>query len=307
MKTNQIENFSSQADAIVNSYKRPFTDAQKALISKNNAVGKLMSGGTIRGQLDIANENMASVVNDSLEFALNYAGTEGISPDKTLDIAYKKLCAYKDEICGEVRKSPALRTIPTGVNKVIEDNEAGLQSLITDKVKHARTGWLNGKKIYSGNITSPSLILFNALCLSHDQILQAKAPKLKERFDASYINLESDNSSHWANAVHECRKIFEDLADSLLPAQTEPRSKNGKKIELGKAQYKNRLVCFVEDNSKSETYTLVVSNQLEDFIKKLEALLQATQKGSHADLTKEHAYSFVAYTYLLVGDILSLI
>ena len=39
---------------------------------------------------------------------------------------------------------------------------------------------------------------------------------------------------------------------------------------------------------------------------RLDAIFRAAQKGSHSTVTKEEADRCVVYTYLLVGDILSL-
>jgi hypothetical protein len=74
--------------------------------------------------------------------------------------------------------------------------------------------------------------------------------------------------------VHECRKILQELADELFPAQSEPRKKNGLEIKLDSNAYINRLVCFVEDNKESKTHASVVSSQIDDFGKKLKAIFE---------------------------------
>jgi hypothetical protein len=38
----------------------------------------------------------------------------------------------------------------------------------------------------------------------------------------------------------------------------------------------------------------------------LDAVFRAAQKGSHASVTQDEAHRYVVYTYMIVGDILSL-
>jgi len=132
-----------------------------------------------------------------------------------------------------------------------------------------------------------------------------------QKFSSIHKNLESDNPEDWSNAVHSCRRILQELADAVFPPQNEPRCKiiNGKekRIKLGPDEYKNRLICFVEYNSKSERFKELVGSHLNFLIDRLESVIEAANKGSHTTIIKrEEADRYVVYTYMIVGDIISL-
>ena len=137
-------------------------------------------------------------------------------------------------------------------------------------------------------------------------------PDAVKKFAAVYENLRSDNAEDWANAAHSCRRVLQDLADAIFPAQTEPRMRqsDGKdkdvEIKLGTEQYVNRLIAYIEDSSTSGRFNEIVGSHLRYMGERLDALFGAAQKGSHSTVTREEAERCAVYTYLLVGDILSL-
>ena len=145
---------------------------------------------------------------------------------------------------------------------------------------------------------------------SVDGLIGELVPDAVKKFTAIYDNLKSGNPEDWANAVHGCRRVLQDLADAVFPAQNEPRSVvfdgKTKSIELGKDQYINRLIAFIGDSSESRRFSELVGSELEYIGNRLDALFKASQKGSHATVRKEEADRYVVYTYLTVGDILSL-
>lgn len=128
---------------------------------------------------------------------------------------------------------------------------------------------------------------------------------------AVYENLRSDNDEDWSNAVHSCRRLLQDLADAVFPPQsdrTTERDGNQKKIKLGKENYINRIVAFVEDRSGSRRSSSIIGSHLHYLGDRLDSVFQAAQKGSHDKIvTREEADRYVVFTYLLVGDILSLL
>lgn len=144
-----------------------------------------------------------------------------------------------------------------------------------------------------------------------DPAIGEAVPDSVQRLTAIYDNLRSDNPEDWSNAVHSCRRILEDLADVVFPATTETRTrqvgKNEITIRLDKANYINRIIAFIEDNSPSDRYLEIVGSQLGYVGDRLDAVFRAAQKGSHATIvSRAEADRYVVYTYLLVGDILSL-
>jgi len=51
-----------------------------------------------------------------------------------------------------------------------------------------------------------------------DAAIGNRVPDAVQKLAAVYDNLQSENPEDWANAVHSCRRILQDLADSLYPA-----------------------------------------------------------------------------------------
>lgn len=143
-----------------------------------------------------------------------------------------------------------------------------------------------------------------------DDTIGLKLPESLKRFAAVYENLQSENSENWANAVHSCRRILEDLADAVFPAQDKPLIKeiNEKRMEvkLGKSNHINRIIAFVEKQSTSDRFVEIVGSHLDYIGNRLDSIFKASQKGSHSIVTKEEADRYVIFTYLLIGDILNL-
>ncbi len=143
-----------------------------------------------------------------------------------------------------------------------------------------------------------------------DSAIGLAVPAAVKKLTAVYDNLRSDNPEDWANAAHSCRRVLQDLADAVFPARSETRTRkvNGKDIEikLGVDQYINRLIAHIEDLSESDRFNEIVGSHMGYMGDRLDALFGAAQKGSHATVTREEADRCVVYTYLLLGDILSL-
>jgi hypothetical protein len=137
-------------------------------------------------------------------------------------------------------------------------------------------------------------------------------PDAVQRFAAVYDALVSTNPEDWSNAVHSCRRILQDLADAVFPARDEIVTKNvGDKtttIRLGKEQYINRIIAFVEARTTSARFQAIVGSQLGFLGDRLDSVFKAAQKGSHRTIvSREEADRYAVYTYLIVGDILTLL
>jgi hypothetical protein len=135
-------------------------------------------------------------------------------------------------------------------------------------------------------------------------------PTALQQFAAVHDNLQSENPEDWANAVHSCRRILQAVADAVFPPSSESRVKETPKgpteIKLGKDNYVNRLVCYAEGQSASKRFSDLVGSHLGFLGDRLDAVFRASQKGSHAVVMRDEAHRFVVYTYMIVGDILSL-
>lgn len=144
-----------------------------------------------------------------------------------------------------------------------------------------------------------------------DSDIGERVPDAVQKLSAVYENLQSENPEDWSNAVHSCRRILQDLADSVYPPRENTTiDVNGKPkiIQLGADHYINRLVTFIEERAQSERFSAIVGSQLAFIGDRLDSVFQAAQKGSHAKIvSREEADRYVVYTYLIAGDILSLL
>lgn len=143
-----------------------------------------------------------------------------------------------------------------------------------------------------------------------DKKIGKLVPESVKRFNAVYDNLNSENTEDWSNAVHSCRRILEDLANTVYPPIEEKKKEiegNEKIIKLDSAHYINRIIEFIIGASKSKSFTSIVGSQLQYLEDRLYSTYKASNKGTHTTIvSKDEATRIVLYTYLLIGDILSL-
>lgn len=152
--------------------------------------------------------------------------------------------------------------------------------------------------------------IFTRIRTKIDTSIGQVVPDAVKKFTSVYTNLASDNPEDWSNAVHSCRKILQDLADALYPARDDVKKMiSGKEetIKMGKDNYINRLIAYIEEHSGSDKTTHLIGSHLRYMGERLDSVFGAAQKGSHTTIiSKEEADRYVVYTYLLTGDIISL-
>lgn len=144
-----------------------------------------------------------------------------------------------------------------------------------------------------------------------DDRIGEKIPIAVQKFSAVYENLLSDNTEDWSNAVHSCRRILQDMADAVYPAREDKVvNTNGKPkiIKLGPENYVNRIIAFLEENSHSQRFIEIVGSHLSFMGERLDSIFRSAQKGSHSVIvSREEADRYIVYTYMIVGDVLSLL
>jgi hypothetical protein len=140
-----------------------------------------------------------------------------------------------------------------------------------------------------------------------DRKILVLIPDAVKRFTAVYENLLSSSEEDWSNAVHGCRRILEAAADALYPSREDKIGGNNKSIKLGKSNYVNRLMAYVEEHSTSTRFTEIVGSHLKYLGERLQAIFEAANKGTHNVISsRAEADRYVIYTYLFIGDILQL-
>lgn len=153
--------------------------------------------------------------------------------------------------------------------------------------------------------------IFSRIRIKVDSVIGQHVPDAIQKLSAIYENLKSENPEDWSNAVHSCRRLLQDLADSIYPPRQDVvKEINGSKktIKLDTDNYINRLIAFIEEHSTSDRFNEIVGSHLKFIGERLDSVFKAAQKGSHAKIvTREEADRYVVYTYLITGDILSLL
>lgn len=137
-----------------------------------------------------------------------------------------------------------------------------------------------------------------------NNLLSEVCPAAIKELVSAYENLSSSNERDWSNAANSCRRLLKEVADVLYPPVKNGKGKNEHK--LTEDAYKNRLIAFVESKSKSEKFNMVIGSNLSFIVDRLDAINEFQSKGVHKVITKEDAERLVVYTYLVIGDILTL-
>ncbi|MBA1420471.1 MAG: hypothetical protein FAF03_06335 [Epsilonproteobacteria bacterium] len=135
-----------------------------------------------------------------------------------------------------------------------------------------------------------------------DKKLPDILPDVRNILDSISVNINASNSEDWKNAITSCRRLLKELANTLYPAMKNKKSN----VKLDEQAYINRLTEYVKGKSGSKTYSTLIDTHLEFFHKRSMAVFDTTNKGTHQNISHEDAKRFVIYTYLLIGDIISL-
>jgi len=138
-----------------------------------------------------------------------------------------------------------------------------------------------------------------------DTFLQENCEKdVKEKLLAINERLREDNKEAYSQALLSCRRILESIADSIYPPKDEPYiGKDGKKHEIGKNNYVNRILAYIEHNSSSQTKTQLQLTNFQHLVARLDALNDESQKGVHDKITKEEARLTIIQMYLFIAEI----
>lgn len=124
--------------------------------------------------------------------------------------------------------------------------------------------------------------------------------KLNSAVDAY---LRANTSEDMAHAALSCRRTIEYVANVIFPPQPEEKNAPHK---LGKKEFKNRLLKFVEDEKKSNTSIELITASMGMLNEQLEKLLDLQNKGLHDEITHQEARRCIIRTLVIIDDIMSL-
>jgi hypothetical protein len=222
----------------------------------------------------------------------------GAARDPDISISSANPSQYVWNPTGNSKERQAIRSSQTEASRRLAGRQALIYSYVVTKHYELKYSTISGD-------------VFSRQRERVDGSLGKYIPKAIKQFSAVYENLLSNNTEDWSNAVHSCRRVLQELADSIFPpADSITKIIDGKerKIALGSDQYINRLIAFCESHSNSKRFQEIVGSNLSYMGERLDAVFAAAQKGSHSDIVdREEADRYVVYTYLVVGDILSLL
>jgi hypothetical protein len=128
-------------------------------------------------------------------------------------------------------------------------------------------------------------------------------PELTDKLYAAINTYDAaETDEEYAQVSASCRRILEFTADRLFPPTDEER--NGHK--LGPKNYRNRLVAFVEDQTKSKTHVKLITSSLDLFAQHVEKLQDLANKGIHSEIQREGARRALLRTVFILDDIVAL-
>ena len=149
---------------------------------------------------------------------------------------------------------------------------------------------------YSGTIKSSFDLLKEAV---DDKFLEID-PELAEQMMLAFKSISSDNKEEWSQALTTCRRLLENLADNLYPA-------NNKVINnrtFKQNQYINRLWQFMHEAIQSDTNKDLAKAHIDYLGSWLQTNNTATNKGVHSEVNQIEATKFVFHIYLMLADLL---
>lgn len=142
-----------------------------------------------------------------------------------------------------------------------------------------------------------------------DKLLAEICPEAMKKFIAAYERLQSKNPEEWSQSLSTCRNILKDFADYVFPAQkTQYKMKSGEQFKVTDKEYKNRLLAFIDRESKGSKRKLLTS-RIGDLTKRIHSLNDILSKGVHAGMEMElrDVELCVIDTYLLIGSLISFV
>ncbi|MFV5586070.1 helix-hairpin-helix domain-containing protein [Acinetobacter oleivorans] len=149
---------------------------------------------------------------------------------------------------------------------------------------------------FSGTITSSFDLLKNAV---DDRLLDLD-PEIATQLMLAFKAVSSDNKEEWSHALTTCRRLLENLADKLYPAND---------LVIGKRSFKqnqfiNRLWQFMNDSIESEGNRDLAQTHVNFLGSWLEKTNKLTNKGVHFDVSQLEATKAVFHLYLMLADLL---
>jgi len=132
-----------------------------------------------------------------------------------------------------------------------------------------------------------------------DKLLSTQCGNIIEMIPSIYNRLTEKNPEAISQAQSTCRRIIDSFADSMYPPTKDKIIQAGEEHDLSQDKPKNRILAYINENTKSEGRQKKLRQTLENIYERLSA-------GVHDDITFEEAKSLFLQTYLFLGEVLNL-
>jgi hypothetical protein len=146
----------------------------------------------------------------------------------------------------------------------------------------------------------------NLLAFIADEVahkLGDTAPDLGNKLWAALKTFnEAETNEEFAQVAVSCRRIVEYISDELFP----PLEEEVEGRKLGKIQYRNRLLAFVDETRKSNTNIDLIWVSTKTLSEQMEKLSDLASKGVHSEVYRVETRRCLLRTIMLSDDLVSL-
>lgn len=128
-------------------------------------------------------------------------------------------------------------------------------------------------------------------------------PRLLTYLHGAFKSFERlDTSEALAHTALSCRRLIENLANSLYP----PREGKVNNRTVGKADYRNRLWAYIEGQLNSKSQRQLVLSTLHDIGNRLDKLDTVSNSGLHSNIQPSETRRLLVSLISLIYDLLTL-
>jgi hypothetical protein len=137
-----------------------------------------------------------------------------------------------------------------------------------------------------------------------DTFVRSHCPEAAQQLVAINERMRDGDKESLSAALNSCRRLLSTVADTLFPATDQDfTDSHGKKRKVGKEEYKNRLICFLDKNISSKGDSALLQSEVEHLAARLDAIYEKTCKGVHDGVSPEEARLAVISTFLFLGEL----
>lgn len=144
---------------------------------------------------------------------------------------------------------------------------------------------------------------FDRVRTRFDEFLSRHAPAVGERLAAAYDRSYSDDPEEWSQALTSCRRALKALADAVYPPSPTPIDDH----PLTDENYRSRLIQFAKEHLQSDSKGKVIEAEVDYVVNRVESLDKLANKGVHGDVDEVDLELAIVHTYLLAGELVSLL